>query len=232
MMARARRNRRGLTLLEVLVVITILSMISVLIYGAFDGLSRSKTGLARINGRYQEGRSVMRRLAEEISGAFLTTHQPLVANQIVRKTIFALKDTSPADRLDLTTFSHRRVTANSRESDQNELSYFGAPDPNVSGKVDLVRREQTIIDFDPNKGGQVMVMAEDIDLFDLKLLDPQSGTWTDSWDTTQATGQPNRLPIQVRITLVLRGGPGGKPIRFEEKVTIPMIEALSFAQPR
>lgn len=227
-----RRRARGLTLLEILVVITILSMISVLIYGAFDGLSRSKTGLARINGRYQEGRSVMRRLAEEVSSSFLTTHQPLSPNLIVRKTIFALKDTSPADRLDLTSFSHRRVTANSRESDQNELSYFGAPDPNVSGKVDLVRREQTVIDFDPNKGGQVMVLAEDIDLFDVKVLDPQSGLWLDSWDTTQATGQPNRLPIQVRVTLVLRGGPGGKPIRFEEKIPVPMIEALSFAQPR
>ena len=227
-----RRRARGLTLLEILVAITILAMTSVLIYGAFDGLARSKTGLSRLNGRYHVGRAVMRRLAEELSGAFLTMHQPISASLIVRKTLFAVKDTSPADRLDMTTFSHRRVTANARESDQNELSYFGANDPNSPGKTDLVRREQTIIDFDPNKGGQVMVLAEDIDLFDIKLLDPQSGLWTDSWDSNQAIGQPNRMPAQVRITLVLRGGPGGRPIKFEEKIPVSIVEPLSFAMPK
>ena len=231
-MRRTRHASRGLTLLEILVAITILAMMSILIYGAFDGLARSKNGLSRLNGRYHVGRAVMRRLAEEMSSAFLTTHQPISAALIVRKTIFAVKDTSPADRLDMTTFSHRRVTANSRESDQNELSYFGAPDPNVAGKVDLVRREQTIIDIDPNKGGQVMVLAEDIDLFDIKLLDPQSGLWTDSWDSNQAIGQPNRVPAQVRITLVLRGGPGGRPIKFEEKIPIAITEPVSFATPK
>jgi general secretion pathway protein J len=227
------RNRvRGLTLLEILVSISILAMISVLIYGAFDGLSKSKTGLSRVNTRYHEGRATLRRLAEEISSAFLTMHQPLSPALIVRKTAFVAKDSSPADRLDMTTFAHRRVTAESRESDQSEISYFGSPDPNISGKIDLARRESPIIDIEPQKGGTVYVIAEDIDLFDVKFLDPMSGMWTDSWDTTQAIGQANRLPLQVRITLVLRGGPGGKTIKFEEKVPVSMVQPVSFAIPR
>jgi general secretion pathway protein J len=227
-----RARARGFTLLEVMVSIAILAMVSVLIYGAFDGLSKSRTGLARINDRYHVGRAEMRRLSQEIPSAFLTMHQSFNPALIVRKSVFSLKDSSPADRLDMTTFSHRRVVANAKESDQNELSYFGCPDPAVSGKIDLCRREQTIIDIDPQKGGSVLVAVEDIDLFDVKLLDPMSGLWNDSWDTTQAIGQFNRMPLQVRITLVLRGGPNGKTIKFEEKVPIGIQDPISFAIPR
>lgn len=223
------RPPRGMSLLEILVSVSILAMISLLIYGAFDGMSRTKTGLGRVNDRYHQGRATMRRLAQEIPSAFVSLHQPLSQALIARKTLFRGKDSSPADRLDMTTFSHRRVVANAKESDQNELSYFGCPDPNVPSKIDLCRREQALIDIDPDKGGVVYVVAEDIDLFDLKYLDPQTSQWTDSWDTTQAIGQPNRLPIQVRVTLVLRGGPGGKPIKFEEKIPVPMNAPLNFA---
>lgn len=227
-----RGRARGMTLLEIMVAVAIMAMISVLIYGAFDGLSKSRTGLSRINERYQAGRTTLRRLSQELSSAYLSLHQPLNQSLLVARTAFIAKNSSPADRLDMTTFSHQRVTANARESDQNEVSYFGCADPAVSGKMDLCRREQSMIDLDPNKGGSVYVVVEDIDLFDLKFLDPQSGMWTDSWDSTQVIGQPSRLPIQARITLVLRGGPGGKTISFDEKVPLQMIQPLSFAVPR
>lgn len=227
-----RSGARGLTLLEILVAVSILSMVSILIYGAFDGMQKSKRGLAKVNERYHQGRSTMRRLAQELSSAFLSLHQPFSQPLIARKTLFMSKDSSPADRLDMTTFSHQRVVAHARESDQNELSYFGCPDPNVSGKVDLCRREAAIIDLEPQKGGVVYVVADDIDLFDLKFLDPQSGMWTDSWDSSQVIGQPNRLPIQVRVTLVMKGGVGGKPIKLEQKVPLAMFQPLSFAIPR
>lgn len=221
-----------MTLLEVMVAIAIMAMVSILIYGAFDGMSRSKIGLSRINERYHQGRGLLRRLSQEISSAFLSMHVPYNQSLLASKTIFSSKEGSPADRLDMTTFSHRRVTANSKESDQNELSYFSCPDPTVSGKVDLCRREQALIDIDPNKGGGVYVVVDDIDLFDLKFLDPQSGMWTDSWDSSQAVGQPNRLPLQVRITLVVKGGPGGKTIKFEDKIPVQILQPVSFAIPR
>ncbi len=227
-----RASQRALTLLEVLVAIGILAMISLLLYGAFDGLSRSRGSLNRLQDRHHQGRAAIRRIAQELSSAFLTLHQPNNPNMQVRQTVFIAKDTSPADRLDMTTFSHRRVNANSRESDQNELSYFGSPDPLVSGKIDLARREQPVIDIEPQKGGAVYVMVEDIDLFDLKFLDAQSGIWVDTWDSTQVIGQPMRLPLQVRVTLVLKGGAGGRNIRFEEKVPLPIQNPLSFAIPK
>jgi general secretion pathway protein J len=207
-------------------------MLSIIMYGAFDGLSRGKKGLGRVNDRYHQGRAAITRIAAELSSAFLSAHQPLTQAQIRRLTIFKGTQGSPADRVDFTSFSHRRLVRDAHESDQNELSYFGSPDPSVPGKIDLARREAPIIDIEPWRGGEVNVLAEDIDLFDLKYLDPTSGLWNDTWDTSQAIGQPNRLPLQVKVTLALKGGANGKPVLFVTKVPLSMLAPLAFAVPR
>jgi general secretion pathway protein J len=219
-------------LIEVMVAASVVAMLSIIVYGAFDGLSRGKQALGRVNDRYHQGRSAITRIAAELSSAFLSMHQPLTQAQIRRLTIFKGTNGSPADRLDFTSFSHRRLVNDSHESDQNELSYFGSTDPNGSGKVDLVRREASIIDLLPTRGGEVLVLAEDIDLFDLKYLDPTSGLWNDTWDTSQLIGQPNRLPLQVKVTLALNGGINGKPVLFVTKVPMSMQAPLAFAVPR
>jgi general secretion pathway protein J len=223
---------RALTLLEVMVAIAILAMVSVLIYGAFDGMNRGRKFLGQRADRYHQGRAAMSRIAMELSSAFLSLHQPLTQQQIRRLTIFVGTDGIPADRLDFTSFSHRRLNRDSHESDQNEISYFGSPDPDVSGKIDLARREASMIDIEPKKGGEVHVLVDDIELFELRYLDPTTSLWTDTWDSTQVSGQPNRLPFEVKVTLVLKGGPNKESLKFVSKVVIPMQAALSFAVPR
>jgi general secretion pathway protein J len=91
-----------------------------------------------------------------------------------------------------------------------------------------VRREAKFIDLEPTRGGVVNVLAEDIESFDVRYLDPLTGEWTDSWDSTQPAAQFERLPSQVWVTLVLNGGPGGEPIKFETKVPIPMQVPIAF----
>jgi general secretion pathway protein J len=230
MIVRRPKAARGFTLLEVMVAVAILAMVSVLIYGAFDGLSRGKKSLGRVNDRYHQGRAAISRISMELSSAFLSTHQPLTEQQYRRITIFSGTRGSPADRIDFTSFSHRRLVRDSHETDQNEISYFGSPDPNVSGKIDLARRESPVIDLEPKRGGEVNVLVEDIDSFDVKYLDATTGLWTETWDTTQATGQLGRLPYEVKISLVLKGGVGGQPVTFSTKVAMPMQAALSFAK--
>ncbi|HEY8077030.1 MAG TPA: type II secretion system protein GspJ, partial [Labilithrix sp.] len=88
-------------------------------------------------------------------------------------------------------------------------------------------------DMDPKRGGVVNVIAEDVELFDIRYLDPQTGIWVESWDTTNLTSQPNRLPIEVKITLVLKGvHADDKPYRFVTKAMIPIQQPLSFGIPR
>lgn len=228
-----RRGReRGLTLLEIMVSLGVIALIATLIYGALDGMSRSREGLARIGDRYHQGRTAMSRLTRELQSAFISAHVPANPALVTRATIFLGKDSGREDRVDFTSFSHRRLRRNAHESDQCELSYFMARDPKIPGKVDLVRREDPQIDLNPDKEGVVLVVAEDVSEFDLRYFDPLTQLWTDSWDSSQATGQLGRLPSQVRVTLVLAHGPGDRPIRFQTKVPVQIQLPVSFAIPR
>lgn len=231
----ARRRRRGFTLIEVIISIAILAAITSLLFGAFSALKRSKDGLSRVQDRQREARLAMARITRELQSAYLSAHMPLNQALLVQKTIFKSERGSPADRLDFTAFANKRLDRNAHVSDQCELSYFGSPNPDGSGTTDLVRRIDTEPDLEPTRGGKVEVLATDIDLFDLQYLDAQSGQWQESWDTTQTTGQPDRLPLQVRVILVLNGGRragaerGRGTIRLVTKVGLNMLQPLTFA---
>jgi general secretion pathway protein J len=234
--AGTRRVQRGFTLVELLVAIVILASISLLIYSAFAGMKRSREGVERLQDRYREGRLAMTRMTRELQSAYVSLHAPILASLMVQKTAFIATTGTPADRLDFDSFSNRRIDRNSHVSDQCELSYFGSTDPDKPEVTDLVRRVSTKLDLDPKKGGRVEVLATDIDLFKLQYLDPLTNTWLDTWDTTQnVTGQPARLPVQVKIVLVLNGGAregygrSQSTIRLVTKVDLPIENALNFA---
>lgn len=231
---RARRHR-GFTLVEVLIAVAVLAAISVLIYAAFAGLKRSKEGIERVGDRHREGRLALARISRDLQSAYLSLHAPIDQSIAVQKTAFVATRGTPADRLDFNAFSHRRLDRDSHESDQAEISYFGSTDPKQRSVTDLARRVSPRLDLYPEKGGRVDVVATDIDLFDLAYLDPLTGQWTETWDTNQATGQLNRLPLQVRIVLVLNGGRRSaadraqQTIRLETKVPIHIQRPLTFA---
>jgi general secretion pathway protein J len=227
-----RAGERGLTLLEVLISLGILVLVASLIYGAFDGMARSRAGLERMDDRYHQGRQALSRLTKELESAFLSLHQPPVITNSVHTTVFIGTDGGNADRIDFCSFSHLRLGHDVHESDQNELSYFVSRDPDRPGKVDLARREQKEIDNDPQHGGVVNVVAEDIDTFDVQYMDPITGTWIPQWDSTQLTAQLNRLPMQVKVLLIMKGGPANAPIRLATKAPIAMLTAISFGLPK
>jgi general secretion pathway protein J len=230
-----KNTARGFTLIEVLVAMTILAAIATVIYSAFAGMKRSKEGIERINDRYREGRLAMSRMVRELQSAYISLHQPIPPVMPVQKTIFKGTEGSPGDRIDFAAFAHRRLVEDSRETDQEEVSYYAESDPEHSGVVNLVRRVSPWIDTKPERGGKIEILATDIDLFDVQYLDAATGMWSQRWDTTQAAEQLGRLPLQVRLVLVLNGGTrhaaarGQGTIRLVTKVALPMTTGLTFA---
>jgi general secretion pathway protein J len=232
---RLSHARRGFTLIELLIAISILAMLSLLIYGAFAGMHRTKVGLERISDRYREGRVAMARISRDLQSAYISAHIPIDVSLTVVSTAFSGKRGTPADRLDFNSFSNVRRDQNSHVSDQAEISYFGSQNPDEPRVTDLVRRISEYPDDEPDRGGRVEVLCTDIELFELEYLDPQTGSWVETWDTTQAAGQPNRLPLQVRINLVLKGGRRPQEsydrdtLQFQTQIALPMQNPLNFA---
>lgn len=227
-----RARSRGMTLLEIMVSLGIMSMISLLIYGAFDSMSRGRKGEALRADRARQARDAVERMTREFASAYLSLHNPQNQALVTRTTAFIASSGGSYDRVDFMSFAHRRIQREAKESDQAEIGYFVVKDPDVDDKMDLVRREQAPADMDPKRGGVVNVLAEDVESFDLRYLDPLTGQWVESWDTTQATGQLNRLPVEVRITLALKAVKNSPPFRYTTKVVIPMVQPLSFGIPR
>jgi general secretion pathway protein J len=233
--ARRRIGQAGFSLLEVLIAVGVMTMIATLIFTAFSSLERSRNGIRRVSDRYREGRMALARISQELQGAYLSKHVPLNLNIATSKTVFIGEPGAPADRVDFNAFIYRRMDRDSATSDQAEVSYYGLEDPRQQGVTDLVRRINPKLDLEPAQGGVAQVLARDIDLFDLKYLDPLVGQWTEEWDSTEALGKLDRLPWQIKISLVLNGGgrvseeASQSTVTFDTKVSLPISGPLTFA---
>ena len=222
---RTNARARGLTLLEVLVAVAVLTLVSIMIYGAFSTINRGRQNAGQLADRYRLARLAMTRMSRELSESYLSAHVAMTPALITRITAFI----GTGKRVDFNAFAHRRILKDSHESDQCELSYFVATDPKKNLQSDLARREQIIIDELPGKGGASTILVDDIDSFSLRYLDPLTGLWTDSWDSTSTAAQFGRMPLQVEIKLVMKGGPAGEPIRLATKTPIQIPIPLAFA---
>lgn len=153
-------------------------------------------------------------------------------NEALRTTItgFIAKESGGSSRVDFTSFAHRRLYRNAHESDQSELSYFVVNDPKNTTKRVLARREQRRVDDDFQKGGQSQILIENIRKFELTFYDPLTNEWASNWDSTQTSGQPNRLPMQAKILITVPNVAGKGPDQtFGTRADLPITYALNFA---
>jgi general secretion pathway protein J len=222
------QRRSGMTLIEVMVAMVMFAAVGALIYGGFAQTSRAKQVLNEQLDRYHELRIGMERMVRELSMAFVSINaNPLSLRHM--RTTFVGKEIGFGSRIDFTSVSHTRIYRNSKESDQNELSYFLADDPKGEGKV-LARRMQPRIDERPEEGGRVEVLISNVLEFQLEYLDPATWEWLRSWDAVSGVGQTNRLPAQIRIKLVVPGVDGKRRQDvFGTRVTLPMTWAFNHA---
>ena len=220
--ARRRHSERGFTLMEALVAITILGLIGGLTFGTFGRVMDARERATAITGRYHQMRQAMGRMTREIGMAFLS--QARDCSDIRSQTIFRGQRSNYGMRLDFTSFSHFKMQVDAKESDQNELSYFISPDPEVASQKNLMRREPAPIDDRPAEGGHAQILAEDVEDLSFRFYDSKTDRWEDDWDQT-SLGTRARLPKYVEISLTA-AGPSGKKQKFVAKTRIFVLDAL------
>jgi general secretion pathway protein J len=224
------RARQGMTLVEAMVAITILSIVTTLVYG---GLSQTMRNKARVEAQLDRShviRIAMERMTRELSQAFVSVHVNPSPQRQAMLTCFHGYRHGRGSRIDFTSFSHRRLYRDAHESDQNELSYFLARHPEHVDQRVLARREQRRIDAEPDRGGQITIMIEDVAEFELEYFDSVSLDWIDAWDAAPNGTHANRLPAQVRIRLEVPGVVDPRRTqRFVTRAAIPITYALNHA---
>lgn len=220
--------QRGLTLMEILVATAIVAIVAGMIWTSFDVGPRAVHEVEYSQDRYHEAQIALSVISRDLASAYLTKH--VNPTDPVSEYVFSAEDRSPIDQLNFVSFSHRRTIRDSHESDQCEVGYYGAPDPEDGSVTNLIRRVSPIIDDEPTRGGQRLILVRDIVEFDLSFYERTQEEWLDEWDTTQATtGQPDRLPDQVRILLSLRED-RDRELTVTTQVPIHLREALLFGR--
>lgn len=195
-------------MMEVMIAITLLSIIGAVLYEGLTSAIDAKEQIEVLSDRSDEIRISLNRMATELSMAYLSDHYNREERR--SKTLFKEDRDGEGDRLVFTSFSHVRRVRDAKESDQNVLTYWVDSDPEDGRHTALLRKEKTRID--ENTGEDVMSEADahtDVLCTGVKDLtfdywNENDKEWIEDWDSEslEANGKlPPRVRIRMRVQL-------------------------------
>ena len=194
------RRARGFSLIEVVVAVGITAMIGGLIAVAFQSGYRAKELVEGEADRYRALRTGTDRMVREISAAFVSDHYDTrrYRDQNDRPTNFIGK----RDRLLFSSMAHQRLYADAKESDQMVVEYYtkSATGPDGKTQLNLMRREDSILDDRMDRGGNEDVLLEGIKRIDFTYWDSDKKDWVDEWDTRRLE-KKSILPVRVKLSI-------------------------------
>ena len=210
---------------EVLIAVSILAIVTTLVYGSFSRTFETRAFVAQVQERYHGVRTALERMSREISMAFIYDCRDIDTPTGERRywTVFKLKDEGDYDRLTFASFSNLRMVRDVNESDQNELSYFTEQDAEESDVTNIMRREKKRIDGEPDQVGPARVLCHDVEKLQFEAWDEENKEWVREWDCTQIERQ-NRLPKMVRVQLTIEN-------EFGEEMTFSSVSRIFANKP-
>lgn len=221
-MSRRTPQTSGFTLLEAVIAMSILGMIGMLISGMLGRTMDARDQAEKITHRYHEISQGLLRMSRELQMAYITEHRD--CDDPRTDSLFKTTRAGGGTRLDFTSFSHYKISADANESDQNELAYFLDTDPKMSGKNALMRREAYRIDEEPDEGGVVQVLIHDVNSLEFEFYDDKEDRWEDEWDA-KSRDYKGRLPRFLKMT-IKAPGPSGEEETFTTKTRIFLRKSL------
>ena len=228
---RSRRAQRGMTLIEVIVAVAIITMMVVAVWASFRGTLRGMRSTEAIQTRYGMIRNAMGTMSREMSMAYLSFNRP--SSETRHYTLFEGRDGFDADSLTFSAFAHLRIRKDADESDQSVIQYFLAKDPKDSSRTHLYRRETLRLTGDlPERLENfypAYVLCEDVKEIDFKYWDVRKIEWVEEWRTTQKDLHPDRLPERVKITMKIKDLTG-KVVTYTTQVPLVMQEKIDLSK--
>jgi len=193
-------NRRGFTLMEVMVAVLITSGMGIAVTLAFQTGFAARDVVEKESDRYRQLRVATARMEREIGAAFVSDRydSKRYRDQNDRPTNFI----GERDKLLFTTLSHQRLYQDAKESDQAVVEYTveGSTDRDAHGRQDLMRRENPALGDHMDRGGTKDALFEDVKKIEFAYWDSDKKEWDDEWDTRRVE-RKSILPTRVKITI-------------------------------
>lgn len=215
-------NRRGFTLLEILIAVFILATVLSTVYAAYRGTFRIIHDSERDGEIYGMARNTMLRIIKDLSAVTMAGG--------TSKFVSRASETTGANFMEIafTSRAHLSWVDNESSGTVAEISYY-VDQEGPEGSVRLLRRDVPNAEAgNEGQGRRGFVICEGLYSVTYKFTD-SSGQGHDSWDSTAgATGEKNKIPTMASVELKLVN-PQDKerPYIFVTKVFLPVATSVS-----
>jgi len=213
----ASRRRYGFTLVEMLVALTIGSLLVVSIVSSTRALSGSR---ASVDHRIERQASA-RRAMEAITSALRNVRRDPIKTEPVVLGRSGGRDQGN-DQIDLLVISDRPCRAGEPESDQYEMSFFLSQREDSPLPMLMCRKDHAFDEF-PEDGGLVTVVAEGIVGLSFEYLREQE--WLSDWPASE-----ERPPEAVRVTVAAQNFDPARPEQPSEMTVLSTVVAIGVTQ--
>ena len=212
-------DKKGFTLLEILLALTIVSLIISILYATFHQSMAAMAHVEKKTQFVQKGRLILERMTGELNSAFIP-HQPLPSSPFRYGMVGESNKIEDdfRDRLDFTFFSELQLEGSTRGSEILEAGYFLGREPGGKGFT-LYRRQDRAIDGDLQKGGGSEAICDGVRSLKFIFFDLR-GNPLHEWNSLTGDFR-NTLPSRIEIRLKLADPEGGVQ-SFRTQVSLPL----------
>jgi len=207
-------DRRGFTLLELLVALGIAAVVITLLYETFNAVLRSTQLVDQESEIDQMARISMERMTSELRSAYwLPPTQAAGSSTFMFVGQDSIATDYPTDTLRFSTLSHARVSSGSADPTVSIVEYALVPVPESDTAV-LMHREETTPLSPSASGLEEYELAESVVGLNFRYFDGKD--WSDQWNDADK----KNLPKAVEIQLIIKDH-AGQERRFITQTDIP-----------
>jgi len=208
-------DRRGFTLLELLVALAIVAVVITLLYESFNAVLRSTQLVDEESEIDQMVRISMERITSELRSAYYGLPSQTAGSSTF---MFVGQDSMasdyPTDTLRFSTLSHARVSSGNADPTVSIVEYSLVPVPETDTAV-LMHREETTPLSSSASGLEEYELAESVVGLSFRYFDGKD--WTEQWNDSDK----KKLPKAVEIQLIIKDR-AGQVRRFTTQTDIPI----------